>query len=181
MRHLLFLAFTALLLARCGSGIIGNPELPELPSVTGEMTARINGRPFEAELAGIGIEPILKDTTFVWLNLIGVSGDANNEESLWITLFFDEQFADVESGTYEYDPDCDYGDAIPCLAASYTLPDGTTYGLDEEGTGTLTLEFYDASLGEAARGTFSFLMQGDSTSTAEVVDGEFNVVVRRNY
>ena len=181
MRHLMLLTLTALLLAGCGSGVIGNPELPELPSVTGEMTARINGQPFEAELAGIGIEPILQDTTLVWLNLIGVSGDANNEESLWITLFFDEQFASVESGTYDYDSDCDYGDATPCLAASYTLPDGMTYGLDEDGSGSFTIEFYDASLGEAARGTFSFSMQGDTTATAEVMDGEFNVVVNRNY
>ena len=65
MRHVLLLFFTALLLSGCGSGVIGNPELPELPSVTGEMTARINGQPFEAELAGIGIAAILKDTTFV--------------------------------------------------------------------------------------------------------------------
>ena len=87
----------------------------------------------------------------------------------------------MESGTYEYDPDCDYGDATPCLSVSYTLPDGTTYVLDENGSGTFTLEFYDASLGEAARGSFSFLLRGDSTATAEVMDGEFNVVVNRDY
>jgi hypothetical protein len=181
-----YLVFALFLIAGCAKEALELTDPGLFDGSDGELSARIDGRRFQANAAfALHEDANITDSLSV-LQLIG--GDIRNEdngEAIVLYLFLGQDDLPA-AGSYTMDGDCKwpYGD---CLGGAYGLSLGNgdiqqTFlaEVDDPGAAaSLSYTTYEKDGRAAIRGTFSMrlISEEDGTTTMEITNGEFDILL----